>query len=77
MKEKHIKEYKGTVVVIKNNELQENIPFIDEADAHDKFLEQCKKYISNFDEYSAEDIDTILEDELEIFGHGEISISWF
>lgn len=77
MKKKTIKQYKGTVTVIKDNQLLENFPFIDKAEAHSIFLEQCKNYLSNFDEYTRDDIDVILEKGKEIFGHGEIRIWWF
>jgi hypothetical protein len=77
MIKKSIKQYKGTVTVIKDNQLLENFPFKNETEAHIIFLEQCKNYLSNFAEYSEEDIRHILEAEKEIFGHGEIRIWWF
>jgi hypothetical protein len=78
MKKKNlIKENKGTVTVIKDSQLLENFPFTDEGEAQSIFLEQCRNYISNFDEYSRADIDGCLAQGKEIFGHGEIRIWWF
>jgi hypothetical protein len=33
--------------------------------------------LSNFDEYTKEDIDTILDNGYERFGNGFIAINWF
>jgi len=76
-KKKIVEEIKGTVTVINQDRLVENLPFKDETEAYSIFLEFCKNYLSNFDEYTQKDIDAILKDGIERFGHGEIRIWWF
>lgn len=72
-----MKQYNGSVIIIRDNQAVEIFPFVtrDEAGLH--FLCECKNKISNFDEYTSEDIAYILENGFERFGDGSISIVWF
>ena len=74
-----MKQYQGSVIVINSSGIVEaNIPFITAEEAEQRFLESCRRYISNFDEYDNEDIKYILDNGFEEFGNkGLIAISWF
>ncbi len=71
------KEYIGSVIVVRDSVVEENIPFTNGNEAEDIFLEQCRLCLSNFDEYSTGDIETICENGRETFGHGFIAIQHF
>ena len=81
-----MKQYQGSVIVVKSNEIEtapftdrivDNIPFTTGEEAEKEFLDLCREYLSNFDEYTKEDIDTILENGYESFGTGFVAIYWF
>ncbi len=69
--------YGSVIVVNDNNQVIENRPFTIGEEAEEHFLSFCRTYISNFDEYTKEDIDIILENGFEKTGHNSISIMWF
>ena len=77
MKKKTDKQILGTILVIKENDIWENIPFHNSEESEKIFLHECQGYISNFDEYTRDDIDKILKNKREIFGRGFIAIHWF
>ena len=64
------------VIVVKNVAIEENVAVRNPNDAERIFLEFCAKYLSNFDEYTQEDIDVMLEEGYEGFRDGFIAISW-
>jgi hypothetical protein len=64
------------VIVIKNNIVDANILCANREEAQRVFLDKCNTYISNWDEYSKEDVDAVLEDGYEKFGNGSICLSW-
>ena len=72
-----MKNYKGSVIIIKNGVIFENSPFFTGEEAESIFLELCRSYLSNFDEYTKEDINIILDNGYERFGRGFIAIQWF
>ena len=73
-----MKQYQGSVIVVNDTkEILDNIPFKDGEQAEKKFLDLCKNYIPNFDKYTDEDIDIILENGYDNFGIGLIAINWF
>ena len=68
----------NVIVTSDTNVIEENFLFTGfdaTARATTKFLDLCNDYISNWDEYDAEDIDTILDNGYEQFGNGYILIS--
>lgn len=77
-----MKTYKVFVIAIKNGVLEEGYNFSGKRDeiaklAEKKFLELCHDKISNFDEYTPDDITAILDDGLAEYGGGSICIHWF
>ena len=72
-----MKQYQGSVIVIKDDNIIGNYPFVTGEEAELHFLCECKKMLSNFDEYTKEDIDIILENGYEGYGNGFIAINWF
>ncbi len=44
--------------------------------ANQKLIEVCREVFSNFDTYTPDDIEAILEDGYAEFGHGSVCISW-
>ena len=72
-----MKQYQGSIIVIENDRLIENVPFVDGYEAERIFEDLCKSYISNFDEYTLEDIEAILEQGYEEYNNGKVRISWF
>lgn len=65
-----------SVIVIKNDVVEENHLRFSPKEAENLFFEKCAQYISNWDEYTPEDRDGILDDGYEKFGHGSVCISW-
>lgn len=67
---------KINVIVVKDNVVEENILIEGDdsgagADLVEKvFFDKCQEYISNWDEYTDEDKEGILDDGVETFGHG-------
>lgn len=72
-----MKQYRGSVIVIEDDRLIDNIPFVDDFEAENIFEESCKTHISNFDEYTLKDIEALLEQGYEEYGRGKIRICWF
>jgi hypothetical protein len=71
-----------SVIVIKNGVVEEGYKFSGKRDeiatsAEKRFLELCHDKISNFDEYTPDDITAILDDGLAEYGGGSICIHWF
>jgi|688.fasta_scaffold439519_2 hypothetical protein len=71
-----------SVIAIKNGVVEECYNFSGKNDeiaklAEKKFLELCSDKISNFDEYTPDDITAILDDGLAEYGGGSINIHWF
>ena len=67
---------KPNVVIIKNN-LVDDIRRFEKSDEAEKyFLERCAWLISNWDEYTQEDKENILEDGYEEFEDGSICLAW-
>lgn len=70
------------VILFKNNSIEENYLFSGENSedvakkAESKMIEILRSEMSNFDEYTSEDIDNILEDGYESFGNGAVFITW-
>ena len=70
------------VVVIKDSVIDENYLFQGENDeevvkvAEQKFVELCKSHVSNWDEYTADDIANSFDDGYVEFGNGSICVSW-
>jgi len=67
----------GFVIVVNDDRIQEVSAFSEASQAEEYFLDYCKTYLSNFDEYTQEDIEAILENGYESFGNGFIAIHWF
>jgi len=66
-----------SVIVVKNVAIRDNVVVVDDIDkAEAIFLNFCRKYLSNFDEYTEDDIDTILDEGYLGFRDGFIAISW-
>jgi len=71
-------QYIGSIIVIKNRSLLENIPFRTIEEGNNIFVNQLKQYLSNFDDYNELDINTLLDQGYECFGKsGQIFISQF
>ena len=58
------------VIVVVNGLVEDNVLCRNSESAEKVFLDKCKIYISNFDEYKQEDIEAILDDGCETFGVG-------
>ena len=63
------------VVVVKHDVVDEIFLCDGEEAAGEKFLDECSTRISNWDEYSDGDIDTVIMDGYEKFENGSICIS--
>ena len=63
------------VTTIRDNVIEDILEFDNEEKAQEAFLELCQTNLSNFDEYTPEDIDAILAQGYETHGHGSICIS--
>ena len=67
-----------SVVVIEDN-IVESIQTFAEKEVHraeSYFLSQCKRHFSNFDEYSSDDILTILENGYEKGNNKGVCLCW-
>jgi hypothetical protein len=64
------------VIVIRRGVVHQNIQCRDEQHAQQVFLEKLAECLSNWDEYTAEDRQHVLEKQYERFGDGSVSISW-
>lgn len=69
------------VIVIRDGIVDANYLFVGPHDeitdqANKKFIELCRERFSNFDEYTPEDIENILDDGYAEYGRGSICISW-
>lgn len=67
------------VTVIRNNVVDEITLFksetpSDRANAEQFFLQRCGDILTNWDEYTSEDKDAILDNGYESFGNGSICI---
>ncbi|MFC1617635.1 hypothetical protein ACFL2K_05395 [Candidatus Margulisiibacteriota bacterium] len=63
------------VVVIKDSVIEENVLVNSSEQAEEIFLDKCQEYIWNYDEYTAGDIEAILEQGYANFGSNSICIS--
>jgi hypothetical protein len=64
------------VIVIRDNVVEENILCCDEEHADNVFLDKLAERISNWDEYSQDDIEAVLDNGHEKFGNGSVCMSW-
>jgi len=65
------------VILIKDNNIEENHLFqgADAADqAEKKFVDLCRENLTNFDEYTKDDIDAIIENGYEHSINGKVAI---
>lgn len=72
---------KVVVSRIKDNVIDELFVFVGEqektsTEAEEKFLEMCREYCTNFEQYDEDDISDILNDGYVMLGNGSICISW-
>lgn len=63
------------VTVVKDNVVDSLWIFPDVESAEKKFLDECSTRLSNWDEYTQDDIDSILADGYEKFGNGSICLT--
>jgi len=67
------------VIVVMDNAVDKVLSFPDNdqgnRDAEMAFLNECANRLSNWDEYTQEDLDTIIENGIENFGNGSINIT--
>lgn len=71
-------DIQGAIIIIKDSLVDNSFPFKDGVEAEKIFLEKCRENISNFDSYSLEDVDIIIDEGYEKFGTGNsICIHWF
>lgn len=71
------KQYRGSVIAVKDDNIVNNIPFVTGKEAEEWFLQSCKDYIAHFEEYTSKDIAEILDKGYEYFGTGFVAIHWF
>lgn len=69
------------VIVIQDGVVDENHLFIGSHEeiselANKKFIDLCKQRFSNFDAYTPDDIESILDDGFAEYGRGSICITW-
>ena len=64
------------VILIEDNLITETFKCKNGQDVEKKFLEVCREKISNFENYTQEDFDYILEEGYEKLGNKSISICW-
>lgn len=64
------------VIVIKNGVVFENILCEDQEHVYKVFLNKCEDSVSNWDDYTYDDKETVLEDGFCMKGNGSICISW-
>ena len=64
------------VIVIKDQIVDENILCKDSEEAEKLFFAKCEESISNWDEYSEEDKEAILENGVAEKANGSICLSW-
>lgn len=67
----------GSVIVIKDNVIEENIPFYSNEEAEKIFLDKCRTCLSNYDSYTKMDTKVILDDGRVDFINGFISLYHF
>ena len=67
------------VIVVVNNTVDKIISFPDDEkgnkDAEMAFLNECANRLTNWNEYTQNDLDTIIENGIENFGNGSINIT--
>jgi len=64
------------VTVIMDNVIIENILCDDSKQAEKVFKDKLAERLSNWDEYTAEDVEAILDNGYETFGNGSVCLSW-
>jgi hypothetical protein len=64
------------VVVIKDNLVHDNIMCNDNVHAEKVFFDKLAENLSNWDEYTEEDREAVLEDGYENFGNGSVCLTW-
>ena len=67
------------VIVIRNNVVESNQLFTGEDAvqlAEAAYLSACREHVSNFDEYTGDDLTAILDNGYCEFGTGSVCISW-
>ena len=71
-------DIQGAVIIIGNAVVDYSIPFTNDKEAESNFLAVCKENISNFDEYSKDDIEYLLDNGYATFDfNNSICIHWF
>jgi hypothetical protein len=63
------------IVVVKNG-LVDEITIIENGDEERHFLEKCQESVSNWDEFTAEDISNVLSDGYVERVNGTICLAW-
>jgi len=73
----------ANVIVVKDDVVDENILVTGDTEretvtkkAEAIFLDKCSVCLSNWDEYTQDDIDACLMDGYALFGHGSICMTW-
>ncbi len=69
------------VIAIKDGVVEESYLFTGDRMeiamlSHNKLIELCREKFSNFDEYTDDDIESILDDGFAEYGKGSICITW-
>lgn len=68
---------KAVIVVIKYGVVHEATLVKNGENPEEIFLSKCREYISDFDSYSKEDIDAILDNGYDEFGTGNsVCLTW-
>lgn len=63
------------IVVIKNSVVDE-ITVSTKEKCEETFIDKCSTLISNWDDYTGEDVTTVLDNGYETFGSGSICLTW-
>lgn len=69
--------YKGSIVVTEDNQIQENIPFTDDIDARDTFLNLCRAYLPRLDYRNSAWVTMAFQQGKVNFHNGIITVSRF
>jgi hypothetical protein len=65
-----------TVIVVKGGVVHENI-LCENAEHQERvFLDKLAEYLSNWDEYDADDRQAVMDNGYEEFGSGSVCMSW-
>ena len=64
------------VIVVRDNVVDEHVLCRDSKHAEKVFRDKLAECLSNWDEYTQEDIDCVLDNGYEKFGNGSVCLSW-